>query len=60
MKQLPFEVTRRLKEISADTLSSAASKDAFTRKVRDSYFGFKQRHSFWGNVSETHFQLALK
>ncbi len=60
MRQLPFEVTRRLREISADTLSAAASKDAFTRKVHDSYFGFKQRHSFWGNVSETHFQLTLK
>jgi TRAP-type mannitol/chloroaromatic compound transport system substrate-binding protein len=59
-RALPYDVTRRLKEITADLLSSNAAKDPFTKKVHDSYMNFKLKHGLWGNLSETHFQLALK
>jgi TRAP-type mannitol/chloroaromatic compound transport system substrate-binding protein len=57
---LPPDVVKKLKEATADTLSSAAAKDPLVKKVHDHYFAFKKKHDFWAKVSETHFATQVR
>jgi TRAP-type mannitol/chloroaromatic compound transport system substrate-binding protein len=49
---LPQEVVERLREATADTLSTHAGADPLVQKVHDSYMGFKAKHDRWAGISE--------
>lgn len=60
ISRLPADVIKRLREVSADTLSQAAAKDPVVKKVHDSYFAFKKKHDGWNQISETTFQTTVR
>jgi TRAP-type mannitol/chloroaromatic compound transport system substrate-binding protein len=49
---LPMDVVKRLREVTADTLATAAAKDPLTKKVHDSYMAFKKKYDFWSQSSD--------
>lgn len=49
---LPAEVISALREATHDTLETEAAGSEITKKVHDSYFGFKANHDAWARVSE--------
>ena len=49
---LPAAVIDTLREATMDTLETEASASEITRKVHDSYFGFKADHDGWARISE--------
>ncbi|HSO05944.1 MAG TPA: TRAP transporter substrate-binding protein DctP [Pelomicrobium sp.] len=57
---LPPDVVKKLKEATADTLSSSAAKDPVTKKVHEAYFAFKKKHDVWAKVSETNFATQAR
>ncbi|EKE69418.1 MULTISPECIES: TRAP transporter substrate-binding protein [Oceanibaculum] len=57
-KPLPDAVIARLKEATYDTLATESAKDPLTKKVHDSYMGFKKKHDKWAKLSEGAFQSA--
>lgn len=49
---LPQPVVERLREVTADTLSTEAAKNPLVKKVHDSYMAFKAKHDRWAGISE--------
>jgi len=51
-RPLPEDVVKRLREVTAQVLAEAVSKDALTRKVHDSYMAYQKKYSAWARYSE--------
>ncbi|WP_192035177.1 TRAP transporter substrate-binding protein DctP [Halomonas sp. YLGW01] len=52
---LPGDIISRLREVTADTLSTMAAADADTQRVYDSFMGFRAKHREWEALSEKAF-----
>ena len=52
IQPLPTEIIAALRSETQKVLTAAASKDALTQKVHDSYFAFKAKFDKWSDVSE--------
>ncbi|MCQ4320971.1 TRAP transporter substrate-binding protein [Stutzerimonas stutzeri] len=52
---LPDDIIARLREVTADTLSSMAATDAPTRKVHDHFMAFREQYRSWSAVGEKGF-----
>ncbi len=59
-KPFPSDVIDALEEATYDILSDYAARDPMVRKINDSYWRFKERHDFWQDNSETHYQASLR
>lgn len=57
---VPDEVIGALLEASNDILNERAQQDDLTRRIHESYFGFKARHDRWQQNSETTFQTQVR
>ncbi len=55
VKRLPDDVLTKLKEISEKVVAEIAEKDAFSRKVYESYINFRQQVMPWQDISERTF-----
>ena len=51
-KPLPDEIVEALRKNNEKVLDEAISKDAFVKKVHDSYFAFKAKYDPWAAISE--------
>ena len=55
LRPLPQDVLDKFKELSKEVVAEQAEKDAFARKVYDSYMGFKEKVESWHTISEKTF-----
>lgn len=52
VRRLPDDVIKRLKELSSDVINELAAKNDLTRKIHDSYNGFRHQAIEWHKISE--------
>ncbi len=52
LRKLPDEVLKALKVISDEIVANVANKDAFTKKVFDSFNDFRKTSTAWQSISE--------
>ena len=57
---LPPEILVKLKEITMQTLTEAAAKDALVKKVHDSFIGFKSKVDKWARISEVVYYSQIR
>jgi TRAP-type mannitol/chloroaromatic compound transport system substrate-binding protein len=52
MRVYPTDVVQRLRQLSEEVVAELAAKDAFSKKVYDSYSGFLKQAKQWSGISE--------
>jgi TRAP-type mannitol/chloroaromatic compound transport system substrate-binding protein len=52
MRVYPDDVLQQLRKISEEVVAELAGKDAFSKRVYDSYFKFYQQAKRWSDISE--------
>lgn len=57
---VPDDVIDALLEATNEILNERAQEDDLTRRIHESYFGFKARHDRWQQNSETAFQTQIR
>lgn len=59
-KPLPVEILKKLREVTNQVLTDAASKDPLVKKVHDSFMAFKTIHDKWAGISEAVYQNQIR
>ena len=59
-KPLPDAVIKALRAETDKVLAEAVAKDPLTKKVHDSYMGFKAKYDRWSEISEEAYHVKVR